>query len=210
MEKGPKGPFITVTGNKKALESYLKRFGCIPIFDGNPRRRKIARPGKDGHWELCEPDGSTELEALPETIDNVDDKLRLLATHTWYLIGYTIHPTLVVFDFGMDGNGYSQYTSWHHGSIAPLVRDYYWRFSINENRLNIEWENEDTKQIPFVLKKEMRAASSLADGSLNFYDMTLTVDAPLFPPSADLAKNMLLEYWGKEKVTEQNIIDDGI
>lgn len=200
---GRKGTFLTLSASKELIDSYLERFGCVPVFDGNPHRRKLARPNKDSGWEVSDPDGSTELETPPELIDGVSNQLRLLTTHAWNHIGYNFLRELTEFDFGKDGEGYSRHASWGYDTTVPKVQDYYWRFSIKENVMNIEWEGERNTQIAFVLKKELRAASSAAAGDLKFYDMTLKVDAPLFPPSADFAQYLLKEYWGQLKRIEE-------
>lgn len=182
----------------------LRESNSASAFDSKPRYRKIARRNKDGRWEISDLDGSTELETHPRVVRNVSNQLQLLTTHTWCHIGYNVQPKIIEFDFRKDGEGYSRYASWGHGTTVPKVQDYYWRFSIKENSMNIEWEDEGNTQIGFVLTKELRAASSLSGSGLAFYDMTLKVDAPLFPPSADFGQYLLKEYWGQLKTSEEN------
>lgn len=202
-----KGTILTLSGDAGSgdaglIASYLERFGCVPVFDGNPACRKIARSNKDGYWEISDPDGSTELETPPKQIDGASNQLRLLTTHAWYHVGI-FQAAIIEFDFSVDGEGFSRKTSWGHGTTVPKVQDYYWRFSLKDNVMSIEWEGEGNTQIAFVLTKELRAASSVAGEGLRFCDMILKVDAPLFPASADFAQYLLKDYWGRLKETEE-------
>lgn len=194
-----KGNLLTLSGNEQMISAYLRRYGCVPVFGGTPRRRKLARLNVDGQWELYEPDGTSELEAPQELITGVDNQLQYLVARDWYHVGYNVHRELIEFVFGENGNGFSRYTSWGYGTAVPTVRDYYWDFNITDKALAIKWEDEGTTHISFTLSRALRAASSLADGGLAFYDGVLNVEGPLFPPSAEFSKYLLKEYWGKPK-----------
>ncbi len=195
-----KGTCWTLSGSKELVESYIKRFNCVPVFDGDPPSRKIARLNALYDWDISDLDGSTELEQMPTVIEGATDQQKLLTTHDWYHIGFNAQKTLTQFKFGNDGQGYSRHAFWGWGTKVPRVFDYYWKFSIEQNLIRIEWDGEGNTQIGFALRNELRAASSLNDGGLNFFSMTLAVSAPIFPPSADFAQHLLLEYWGKPQI----------
>ncbi|MCW5800290.1 MAG: hypothetical protein KIT40_17480 [Nitrospira sp.] len=192
-----KGTFWTLSGDKEIIESYLTRFAWVPVFCGNPPRRQLARPTIESGWELRDPDGSTELEKHPEVVENLLDQERFITTHIWHHIGFAVHKQLTQVEFGKDGTGYSRHVLWGWGTVVPKLHDYHWRFSIRRNLINIEWQGEGTSCIGFKLRKELKAVGSLADGHLNFFELTLEVEAPLFPPSAEFAQHFLSEYLGK-------------
>jgi hypothetical protein len=190
---------ICIIGDQLKIDSYLNNFGCVPIFDGHPPSRKLARLNDKHQWFISEPDGTTRLETPVEIIKDSEHQRTLLSKYSWYHIGYLMN-SIIEFDFGEDGEGFSRYAYWGYQSKIVTIRDYYWRYSIRDNFLIIEWEDEGDTEIPFILTKELHVAFSKNNGNLGFYDMALRVESPLFPPSADFAQGLLNEYWGKLKV----------
>jgi hypothetical protein len=198
-----KGEVLTVSGSPGLIEAYLKQFGCVPVFTGSPRRRRLGRLTEKNEWTLTEPDGTSGLEAPIESIDDNREQLRILQDHNWYHVGYNANPELIEFGFGVDGEGFSRYSSWGYDTVVPHVEDFYWSYSISNELLILEWEDGSDSKISFSLKRQLRAASSLRNGSLTFYDMTLQVDSSLFPATASFAKYLLKEYWGRPKNSKE-------
>jgi hypothetical protein len=193
-----KGVFLTLSGNPGMIDSYLKKFGCVPVYTGDPRRRKIARFKPPDEWVLSDPEGSTGLE-LPATAICGDEAAKLLVAYNWFHIGYNVHQELVEFEFDPGGEGFSRRTIWGFDTVAPDVQDFYWNYRVAGDSLIIRWEDQSEAEIPYILKRQLRVASSLRDGSLTFFEMTLEVASPLFPPEASFAQHLLKEYWGQPK-----------
>ena len=196
-----KGSRLTLSGDQKVIESYLKRFGCVPVFDGSPGRRRLARPSANDQWEISELDGTTELETPPRPIEGTTSQLEVLTSHTWYYVGYA-DRRLIEFDFGVNGEGFSRCSIWGHGTVIPDIRDYYWRFSVADSQLSIGWEKGSDTTIAFTLIKELRIAQSLANGDLGYFQAPLNVNSPLFPPRSELAESLITEYWAVPKEIE--------
>lgn len=193
-----KGVFLTLSGSPGMIESYRKKFGCVPVYTGNPRRRKLARLTEDGEWVLWEPDGTTGLEIPPAPV-SPDEVRSVLTEYDWFHIGYNVNPELVEFNFAPDGEGFSRRSIWGFHTVAPDVQEFYWNYGITSDTLTIRWEDQSETDVSFSLKRQLHVASSLRDGGLTFYEMSLQVSAPLFPPQAHFAQYLLKEYWGQPK-----------
>ena len=193
-----KGEFLTLSGSPGMIDSYLKKFGCVPVFTGNPRRRKIARFTDQGKWMLSEPDGTTGMELPPAPVSR-DEVVSILTGCAWFHIGYNVNPELVEFDFDPDGEGFSRRSIWGYDTVVPDVQEFYWNYLIKGDALAIRWEDQSETNISFSLRRQLHAASSLQDGSLAFYEMSLQVSSPLFPPQTSFARYLLNEYWGQAK-----------
>jgi hypothetical protein len=200
-----KGNRMSLSGDAALILSYLEKFGCVPVFTGNPRRRKLARLNDKKEWIINEPDGTTGLELPPKIIEDYDEQIRILTEYNWYHIGYSVNPSLIEFEFNVNGEGFSRRAIWGYGTVMPAIEDFYWTYSISKDSLSIEWEDGSSTQISFSLRRQLRAASSLKGDGLAFYDMTLQVDSALFPQSASFAKYLLKEYWGQPKQLKEEI-----
>ncbi len=194
-----KGPLLTLTGSDGLIGSYLDRFGCVPVFDGNPPRRWVARPNELGGWDLLEPDGSTAFEQPPQLIRGKEAQVRWLTDRSWYHVGFSVQRRLTEFDLGEDGEGYSRHVVWGFDTIVPTVYDTVWRFEVEENLLHVVWDTGGKSRIPFVLKSQLKIGHNIEDASLVFYNSVLEVESPLFPPNTEFSRHLLKEYWGKTK-----------
>ena len=193
-----KGVFLTLSGSPGMIESYRKKFGCVPVYTGNPPRRKLARLAEDGKWLLSDPDGTTGLEAPPALV-NPEEVNSILTGYDWFHIGYNVNPELVEFHFDPGGEGFSRRSIWGFDTVVPDVQDFYWNFLVKGDTLTIRWEDQSETSISFFLKRQLHVASSLRDDSLRFFEMSLQVSASLFPPQASFAQYLLKEYWGQPK-----------
>jgi hypothetical protein len=182
----------------RGIESYLSRFGVIPAIDEPTGARKVVRWGPDGEWAVTDPCGTTPLENPPERIGDIDEARRCLISHAWYSIGFTVNPALTEFTFSPNGEGFSRHLTSGFGSKIPSVLDVYWRYTMGDGTLHVEWEDAPATDIGFALCRQLRAASSHRDGSLAFYEATLTVDRHLFPPGSRFEEGWPKEYWGRQ------------
>jgi hypothetical protein len=98
--------------------------------------------------------------------------------------------------FAPDGEGFSRYVESGFESKVPIVLDAYWRYAVENGRLCISWEQGPPSDIPFELQSCLRVASHMRDGTLIFYEASLTVGRHLFPPDSGFQEGWPKEYWG--------------
>ena len=223
------GSWIEPCGDLDIVNSYLEMFGAVPVYSSglrtiqtldmntgcnfgdwscpptsfNPRQyeRKIARKVNDTEWSISDPDGSTLLEADPVIIRGKSKQAKILTSHNWYHIGY-FQNALIEFEFKESGEGYSRYVIWGHGTKVPEVKDYWWSYTLKDGSILIDWKDITTTIAQISITKQLRAAYSRQPKGLSFFDVTLTVSKPLFPPTEEFGKHLLKEYWGRAQAME--------
>ena len=229
------GSWIEPCGDLNIVNSYLERFGAVPVYSNGIRtvhtsdmnlgcnfedwscppisfdqvnarqyERKIARKVNGTDWSISVPDGSTPLEADPVVIKGNSKQTRILTSHNWFHIGY-LQSSLIEFEFKEDGEGYSRYVVWGWDTKVPEVKDFWWKYTLKDSCILIDWEDKTSTLVQISIIKQLRAAYSRQPKGLSFFDVTLTVDKPLFPPTVDFAKHLLKEYWGRIHAMEEEI-----